>query len=458
LWFFVFSAPPEAPNPHSIPCMSSSHPTKPFRSIPHFETQPSPASARTAHPPPFNPWALNAVLHEQLESPKIYRMTMHAADGDVESVWINDEAAAREVLQNRNGNWRKGPQTFEPFSSLVPKHLIALEGEEHQLLRASAQAALGDFIADGTISRIAQSVGARLVRMCERAAAAVGTAPTKGAAEVWFASRGTYNSHPVALCSQVDKMFRAAALEIVSQALFGKSWGSLEDYSASNKLSDALARTMHELHWRVGDFSDREWRRNSRAGAAGELLDTLDAFIEQEIDASRLSAARNASCMLDAWTRDAKLSRDQVRNLCLTFLTMGHENIASGLAWVTLCLAHDEQAQQRVRAGNRQDLETAFFEAMRLFPSVAGLTRTSDVDTTFRASPRSWWRRTFCTATRKPGAKTPRPSTRPGAPWCPRRAHPTPCRLAWAPGLALADHCPWWSSSAWWGPWCTTST
>jgi len=340
---------------------------QPFSAIPFINLTPSPERSTA----PFNPWELNHAIHAQMQTP-IYRTIVAASDGPVESVWINDEAAARQVLQDPDGIWRKGPQTFEPFSSLVPKHLIALEGEEHALMRVSAQSALNDLIAEDVLPSIAKTVAHSLNNKLNQVVA--------GSQAVWFAQPGRFENEPVAICNQVDRMYRAAALDIVSTAIFGESWGALDDYSASNKLADTLGKVMYELHWRVVDFTKRDWRLFHRAEPAGSLLDVLDAFIECEIDKS-LSRQEPTPCMLDSWTRNSKLSRDLVRNLCLTFLTMGHENVASGLAWTTLCLAHNPVALNDCRAGGREALENAFNEAVRLYPSVAGLTRTNMVAT-----------------------------------------------------------------------------
>jgi cytochrome P450 len=342
---------------------------KPFTAIPLIQARAS--GARTLQDQPFNPWEIPGLVHKQLDS-KIYRMVVHTPnEGAIESVWISDEDEARRVLANTEGIWRKGPQTFEPFSSLVPKHLISLEGEEHALVRAAAQTALSDCIVDGLIPRQAALVGSKLVgklRDC-----LIKQQPC------WFAVK----EGDMAVCTQVDKMFRGAALDIVSFAVFGESWNALDDYSPTNPMADALAKVMHELHWRVVDMTNREWRRTPSMEPAGSLLNKLDAFIESQIDSAlQRGTSRTAeTCMLDVWVRNPNLSRELVRN-CLTFLTMGHENVASGMAWTLLCLAHNQPAQDVVASsGKKEDLDVAFHEAVRLFPSVAGLTRMNMVKT-----------------------------------------------------------------------------
>ena len=109
--------------------------------------------------------------------------------------------------------------------------------------------------------------------------------------------------------------------------------------------------------------------------------------------------------MLRSWmTDDAALSRDELHALCMTFLTMGHENIATAVAWTVLLLAQNPACQERVRREVRAaaeglsgdgaprvwdartlaalgELTDAFHEATRLYPSVPVLTRTATRDT-----------------------------------------------------------------------------
>jgi len=179
--------------------------------------------------------------------------------------------------------------------------------------------------------------------------------------------------------------------------LFGASWGALRDYGPTNRLAHALASLMYELHWRVTDLTDRAWRADPHRGPVGGLLRELDAFIEPRIDEAVRRTAREPadSCMLDAWARrlspssssgagralgEPALTRSQVRNLCLTFLTMGHENVATALAWCVILLAEHPDELADVVAAPTADvfderLLRAFEEATRLYPSVAGLTR-----------------------------------------------------------------------------------
>ena len=139
---------------------------------------------------------------------------------------------------------------------------------------------------------------------------------------------------------------------------------------------------MSELHWRITDFNAREWRSNPRNEPAGSLLDILDSFILDEIEISfdRVRRTEQNICMLDSWTRDQSLTKEEIRNLALTFMTMGSENVSTALSWCIVLLSENQTTQINARK-SQEALLNAFHEAMRLYPSVAALTRQAIVDT-----------------------------------------------------------------------------
>ena len=60
----------------------------------------------------------------------------------ITKVFVKDFKEANRILLNKDGIWVKGITTWQPFLSIVPKHLIALEGEEHVAMRRKAIQAL----------------------------------------------------------------------------------------------------------------------------------------------------------------------------------------------------------------------------------------------------------------------------------------------------------------------------
>jgi hypothetical protein len=133
-----------------------------------------------------------------------------------------------------------------------------------------------------------------------------------------------YNGQSVFVTNQIDRIFRSAALDIVSTAIFGKAWNVIDDYTKTNLKAITLAKVMEQLHWRVTDFNVREWRRNHRADGTGDLLDILDLFVLDEISTSqtRMKAGEDVKFMLDTWTKDEELTIEEIRNLCLVSLPL----------------------------------------------------------------------------------------------------------------------------------------
>ena len=310
----------------------------PFEEIPFIQAKPRERSLE-----PFDPLEATMFIHNATDGP-MYRFCIKAADGPVESVWLNDEKGAKQILLDEEGIWRKGPQTYEPFASLVPLHLISLEGEYHSKMRVRAQTALNDALASGRIP--GDAVRQRLVDNIQRAIAD----PTF---KTWMGVRAELNGKTCLVTSTMDRILRSCALDIVTSALFGKSWGVIEDYTATNVKANALAELMHELHWRVADFTEREWRKNPRAGPAGRLLDTLDKFVLDEIDISRAKFASNperpSDRMLDDWAKDESISTEEIRNLAMTFLTMGSENVSTALSWCLVLFSEHPREQEEAR-------------------------------------------------------------------------------------------------------------
>jgi hypothetical protein len=339
---------------------------KSFTDIPEIKPRPRERSLE-----PFNPLEPTLLIYESLGLP-LYRFSMKAVDGLVTSVWVNDEMEAKKILLDEEKIWRKGPQTYEPFASLVPLHLISLEADYHAKMRVKAQTALSDALSEGRIP--AKIIGQKLISLVEHA--------IKTDEPTWMGKVGILNGEKVFVTECIDRMLRASALDIVSTALFGKAWNVLDDYTARNVKADSLAKLMHELHWRVADFNYREWRKNHRSGPAGELLDILDKFVLDEIEKSRERVQREEenTCMLDSWTRDASLTTEEVRNLAMTFLTMGSENVSTGLAWCAVCLSENSEMQEDA-IKSKDALLDSFHEAIRLYPSVSVLTRMPLQDT-----------------------------------------------------------------------------
>lgn len=339
---------------------------KSLKDIPTIKTKARPRSMDES-----NPFMMTHLAHGAMDSPMINLVMIDGERHPVPNIMINDEAACRDILLDKEGIWRKGPQTYEPFLSLVPKHLIGLDGEYHAFLRGKAQDALAEALGEGRVP--GSKIGAKLVQAITRAI------ETNHAS--WMGTVKEFEGQKCLVVPQLDRVFRSAALELITETIFGKSWHVIDDYTEANVKAITLQRLMYELHWRVTDLTQRTWRRNHREEPVGSLQDILDTYILDEIDLSLARKNGPVTCMLDSWTRDEELTREEIRNLCMTFLTMGSENVSTGLAWLGVFLSEkDEELQHRVR-NSKEDLVQAFHDAMRLSPSVAVLTRTNIKDT-----------------------------------------------------------------------------
>lgn len=277
-----------------------------------------------------------------------------------------------------------------PFLSLVPLHLIGLEGDEHQKIRQFAQKALN------------QQTATRLPMIV-----------SKKSDKLIVVKLDEYSKNNTTV-ENIDKLLRATALDIISEAIFGESWNALDDYSESNVKAYSLSNLMHELHWRITEYHEyQNWVRFPEREPVMSLLKPLKNFIFQEISKNKqyissLSVAEREELldseyqtMLQFWVATALKAPDQlsdfeIYNLCMIFLTMGHENVATGVAWTVLKLAENKAAQDAVRQeilskgatenafldplGVRRNypvLVNSFFEATRLYPSVPVVTRMS---------------------------------------------------------------------------------
>ncbi len=332
-----------------------------------------------------NPYEALTALQRVAGSPVLVVDTS-AADGTVRIVMVSDAGEARRVLAD--ASLPKGPQTSEPFLSIVPQHLIAIEGPVHARLRKVATSVLNDQVR-GRLSGIALRHSRALVGQL----------------------RGRSAGRDMVV-RDLDRLVRAMALDTISEGIFGAPWGAIADYSPSNEKAHALAELMYVLHARVTDLSDRRWRvpgvRGGDEDKAATWRRVLVPFVRSEIGSARAGTSA-ADCMLREWIgHDPSLSDDELENLCLTFLTMGHENVSTAIAWTLVQLAENPIAQERVReqvgrssfwrkecAGELNGeagvfgalaeltlVEQAFLESSRLFPSVPVVSRMATTDTT----------------------------------------------------------------------------
>ena len=65
------------------------------------------------------------------------------------------------------------------------------------------------------------------------------------------------------IISDIDKRCRAFALDVMSEALFGKTWNAQLDYTKENNINAySLSEIMYILHYRILDPNDVGWISN----------------------------------------------------------------------------------------------------------------------------------------------------------------------------------------------------
>eukprot|EP01062_Namystynia_karyoxenos_P081811 TRINITY_DN9073_c0_g1_i1.p1 TRINITY_DN9073_c0_g1~~TRINITY_DN9073_c0_g1_i1.p1 ORF type:complete len:547 (+),score=127.74 TRINITY_DN9073_c0_g1_i1:104-1642(+) len=352
-------------------------------------------------PPPANPYLLAT------RPALVIRMP----EPEPPQLWISDPAEVARVIEDSECVWQKGKLTHQPFRSLVPLHLIAAEGSQHARLRAVVQPLVSGASLRHQLFPVVRRHAAAL---CDALAAA-------GEAE------------------RVDFYVRQMTLDTITDALFGDPVGALRR-AAPSKLgapvrptpgeplsaAAALGVVMEHLHWRATDIADTRWREllhcvPGPAATAAELaafwahpaqgpevsaaLRCLDEFVAAAMRNAMPSdpAARHTdrrpllhTLMDRAAAASPPLSAFEQRQLVMTLLTMGHENVSSGVSFALLLLADDPELQRRARRevlaqGEKLDFAAlgrlpllcrVLEEATRLYPSVPGLTRQPLVDAT----------------------------------------------------------------------------
>merc|ERR1712217_160038 len=153
--------------------------------------------------------------------------------------------------------------------------------------------------------------------------------------------------------------------------------------------------------------TDERWRQDRMSDEFGASIELLENWISKEISRRR-AAGRDADAERDILGRfmashaETELSDWELNQLCMTFLSMGHENVATAIAWTLVFLGERQELQQRVRDEIRSVLQEGrsspkvpsyklleqmplltevFEEAVRLFPSVPAVTRCAQCPT-----------------------------------------------------------------------------
>eukprot|EP00924_Labyrinthula_sp_SR-Ha-C_P003765 maker-scaffold_3-snap-gene-4.36-mRNA-1 protein AED:0.00 eAED:0.00 QI:64/1/1/1/0/0/3/80/459 len=305
----------------------------------------------------------------------------------ITQVYLMDGEVADDILLDTN-KWVKGPTTSETFKSIVPKHLIAIEGDEHKIYRQLCQKGLNYLLTDTSLVR--KSMEESYAKLFQE--------------EISFETE----------ISNLDSLIRKNSMRIILNVVFGENVLSNDEKELFHTNVTFL---MEELHYRVSDFTKRKWRNVEfeKDKTVYPIIAPLHWVIVRIVSERRKYILDSPENLLDYWIQQSaegklKLVDDDFINLSLTFITMGHENISSALSFFLLRLSHEETRQQNIRieaksmatdsprsslavfrlTSTQPKLLEFFYETVNLYPSVPVLTRCCKKAETIKYKDRSY--------------------------------------------------------------------
>ncbi|MGJ3232278.1 MAG: cytochrome P450 [Oceanicaulis sp.] len=229
----------------------------------------------------------------------------------------------RAVMQDDFTAWRKSPLIMRMLRPILGDAILTAHGESWRRQRMTLQPAL----LKKRIARFAPLMTAAGRTAIERLAGA---------------------DQPV----EVHDVMNDTTFQIIEQALFTDADGF--DRARVRKAIERLLEEIGRLRYSdVPPFP--EWApRFMSAGGRGALKTFRQAALAQI--ARRRADGGEADDLLSLLlgVRDeetgAELSDIEVRDTLMTFVAAGHETTAIALTWSLYCLAHDREAQARVRS------------------------------------------------------------------------------------------------------------
>ena len=378
--------------------------SKPFSAIPRLpvsslsspkKEKKNKSKKSTSRPIPNDPYTPFYKVHQLLKS-NIFAIDLP----NNAMIYVSDYDEIKKILINKDNIYGKGPTTIIPFQSIVPLHLISLPNNyQHQTMRTAVLNSISIKNLNDNIMPIVVKHARIFIKQIK-------------------------NNSPQLLeiiISDIDKRCRAFALDVMSEALFGKTWNAQLDYTKENNINAySLSEIMYILHYRILDPNDVGWKSNRYD--KGDVIQILENKINKEIVQHKeiMNNNNNNNSNKKLFQDDIlfhlltyknmddgkALSTIEIQNCCMTLLTMGHENIATALSWTIVLLAENKDKQkvckqETIENTNNSNnniykasymmdensfskLTACFNEAIRMYPSVPAVTRQiiSDQDTT----------------------------------------------------------------------------
>jgi cytochrome P450 len=314
----------------------------------------------------------------------VYRTDHHIAPLGSRSVhFLAGPDAIRAVMQDDFQAWRKSPLIMRMLRPILGDAILTAHGESWRRQRMILQPAL---------------FKKRIARF----------APLMTAAGRSAIARLSAGPQPV----EVHAVMNDTTFTIIEQALFSDTEGF--DRAA---VRGAIERLLEEIgRLRYSDLLPfPEWAPRIMSPGGRAALKTFRTAALAQIRRRRSARGEGAqedgagdllSLLMDVRDEETKagLSDIDIRDTLMTFVAAGHETTAIALTWSLYCLAHDREAQARVRAeaervfagvedpGAGESAQLVFTrqvveEALRLFPPAPALGRRAVRDTHISETP-----------------------------------------------------------------------
>jgi cytochrome P450 len=323
----------------------------------------------------------------------VYRTDHHIAPLGSRSVhYLAGPDTIRAVMQDDFQAWRKSPLIMRMLRPILGDAILTAHGESWRHQRMTLQPAL---------------FKKRIARF----------APLMTAAGRTAIARLSAGPQPV----EVHAVMNDTTFTIIEQALFSDTEGFDREAvrGAIERLLEEIGRLRYSdllpfPEWapRIMSAGGRAALKTFRTAALAQIRrrrargEGAQEDGAQEEGAQEDGAGDLLSLLLDVRDEETKagLSDVDIRDTLMTFVAAGHETTAIALTWSLYCLAHDSEAQARVRAeaervfagvddpGAGESAQLLFTrqvieEALRLFPPAPALGRRAVRDTQIGETP-----------------------------------------------------------------------
>ncbi len=303
-----------------------------------------------------------------------------------EAVLVHDPAAIKHVLVDNASNYRKDPIQRRILSTGLGDGLLSVEGDRWEVQRRT----LAPLFSPRTVSSFTNAMQSAV----------------DGLTEKW-------RRLPAGASVDVAAEMTLLTLNVLAVTLFSDGIGNdLDEFRlAMNAYFGSIGRIGALDLFGVPDFVPRPGRKRLRQTMAyfetiiDEIIDTRRRRIKRSSDSAPVDLLTLLLSALDPAT-GRRMSLAEVRSNILTFLSAGHETTANALAWSMFlltqspywCARVQEEAERELKR-DQPDLparlvvtKAVIEEALRLYPPIAALSRTSQgADTlgSFHVKPRS---------------------------------------------------------------------